>query len=145
MKYLLNGSCKNQIDIYRECYYELNIPWFWSFSKVLETIGRSRIGLKFLGSVLIPFLYKGLSFATLQSFGKWDSLMDKLQICIMGMANPLTPFFKNLPHTQGSYRACFPVFWTFSYFPVFLSVFHCLASFFRLFMKFQWTILFLTL
>ena len=61
VKYLLNGSCKNQIDIYRECYY---------VHEVLETIGRSRIGLKFLGPVLVPFLYKGLSFATLQSFGK---------------------------------------------------------------------------
>ena len=36
----------------------------------LKTIGRSEIGLKFLGSVLVPFLYKGLSLATLQSFGK---------------------------------------------------------------------------
>ena len=38
----------------------------WScitFSKVLETICRSEIGLKFLGSVLVPFLYKGLSLA----------------------------------------------------------------------------------
>ena len=70
-----------------------------TFSKILETIGRSEIGLKFLGSVLVPFLYKGLSLATLQSFGKWDSLMDKLQICVMGMPNTSTPFFKNLPDT----------------------------------------------
>ena len=34
-----------------------------TFSKILETIGRSEIDLKFLGSVLVPFLYKGLSLA----------------------------------------------------------------------------------
>ena len=70
-----------------------------TFSKILETIGRSEIGLKFLGSVLVPFLYKGLSLATLQSFGKWDSLIDKLQMCVMGMPNKLAPFFKNLLDT----------------------------------------------
>ena len=46
------------------------VCWWIIFSKILETIGRSKIGLKFLGSVLVPFLYKGLSLATLQSFGK---------------------------------------------------------------------------
>ena len=42
----------------------------WScitFSKVLETIGKSEIGLKVLGSVLVPFLYKDLSLATLHT------------------------------------------------------------------------------
>ena len=28
VKYLLSGSCENQIDIYRECCYLLDIPWF---------------------------------------------------------------------------------------------------------------------
>ena len=45
----------------------------WSsntFSKILEATGRSEIGLKCLGSVLVPFSYKGLSLATLHSFGK---------------------------------------------------------------------------
>ena len=75
----------------------------WScitFSKILEKIGRSDIGLKFLRSVVVPFVYKGLSFATLQSFGKWDSLMDKLQICVMGMVNTPATAFKNLPDTS---------------------------------------------
>ena len=42
----------------------------WScitFSKVLEKIGKSEIGLKVLGSVLVPFLYKDLSLATLHT------------------------------------------------------------------------------
>ena len=44
---------------------------------------------------------KGLSFANLQSFGKWDSLMNKLLICVMGGANNLTSetSFKNLSDT----------------------------------------------
>ena len=98
VNYLFNGSCENQIDIYRECYYLLNITWFGRVSlsqKILEAIGRSEIGLKFWWSVLVPFLYKGLSFATLQSFGKWDSLMDKLQICVMRMTNIGTIFQKS--------------------------------------------------
>ena len=72
VKYLLSGSCKNQTDIYRERYHLL-LSMVWScltFSKSLETIGRSETGLKSLGSLLVPFLYKGLSLATLQSFGK---------------------------------------------------------------------------
>ena len=28
VKYLSNDSCKNQIDIYRECCYPLDIQWF---------------------------------------------------------------------------------------------------------------------
>ena len=74
----------------------------WScitFSIVLETIGRSEIDLNFLGSVLLLFLDRGLGFASLQSFGKSDSLMDRLQICVMGMTNTSAPSFKNLPHT----------------------------------------------
>ena len=35
--------------------------------------------LKFFGSVLIPFLYKGLIFATLHLSGKEASLMERLQ------------------------------------------------------------------
>ena len=45
----------------------------WScitFSKILGTIGSREIGLKLLESVLVPFLYKVLRLATLQSFGK---------------------------------------------------------------------------
>ena len=60
----------------------------WScilLSVILETIGRSEIDLKILGSVLVPFLYRRLTFACLQYFGKWDCLMDKIQICIMGL------------------------------------------------------------
>ena len=86
---------QNQIDIYRECSQPLDIPLFGPYSLVwsyitlsvnLETIGRGEIGLKPLESVFLPFLCRGLSFASLQSFGKCDSLMDKLQIFLMGMA-----------------------------------------------------------
>ena len=41
-----------------------------TFSIILETVGRSEIGLKFSWAVLVPFLYRGLSFANLQSIVK---------------------------------------------------------------------------
>ena len=72
-KCLLSGSCETQIGVCRECCSLLNNSWFdrvLTFSIVLETIGRREIGLKFLGSVLVPFLQRGLSFATSQSLGK---------------------------------------------------------------------------
>ena len=65
-----------------------------TFSVILETVEGSEICLKFLGSDLVPFLYRGLSFTTLQCFGKWESLMDKLQIWVIGMMNILGPSFK---------------------------------------------------
>ena len=102
VKNLLSSSCRNQIDIYRECYHLLNIPWFVCVSLYatrLHTIGRSEISLDFLGSVLVPFLYKGLILATLQSLGKSDSLTNKLQICVMGMPNTSALSSKNLPDT----------------------------------------------
>ena len=55
-----------------------------TFSTILETVGRSEIGLKFSGSFLVPFLYRGLSFANLKSIVKWDIFTDNLQICVMG-------------------------------------------------------------
>ena len=64
----------------------------WScitFSKTLETIGRSEIGLKFLGSVLVTY---SLSESKIV-------FMDKLQKSEKGMANTSAPSFKNLPDT----------------------------------------------
>ena len=72
----------------------------WScilFSIILETIGRRKIHLKFLASALVPFLYRSLSFATLQSFRKWETLMHKFQIWVKNMVNISTPSFKDLP------------------------------------------------
>ena len=54
------------------------------------------MGLQFLRSVLVPYLYRGLNFANLQSLRKRDNLIDKLQICVIGMANISVLFFQNL-------------------------------------------------
>ena len=54
------------------------------------------MGLEFLRSVLVPYLYRGLNFAILQSLRKRDNLIDKLQICVIGMANISVLFFQNL-------------------------------------------------
>ena len=73
----------------------------WScitFSIILETIGRSEICLKISGSVLASFL-QGFKLS-LQSFGKRDSLMNELQICVMGVTNTSAPSSKNLPDTS---------------------------------------------
>lgn len=78
-----------------------SIVWSYiTFSIILETIGRSVIGLKFIRSVLVPFSYRGLSFASSQSFTKWESLMDKLQTYVMRMDNTYARSFKNLPDTS---------------------------------------------
>ena len=64
----------------------------WSciiFSKILETIGRSEIGLKLLGSVLVTYSLSECEIV----------LMDKLQKSEKGMANTSAPSFKNLPDT----------------------------------------------
>ena len=53
---------------------------FWSWiicSIILETSGSSEMGLKSFGSVLRPFLHKGLIFVTLQLSGKEVSLMER--------------------------------------------------------------------
>ena len=56
------------------------IVWSWIIcSIILEISGSSNMGLKFSGSVLRPFLYKGLIFVTLHLSGKEASLMERLQ------------------------------------------------------------------
>ena len=67
-KYLPNGSYKNLIILFsvRE-----SIVWSCiTFLIILETNGRTKIGLEILGPLSVSFLYRGLSFANLQSFGK---------------------------------------------------------------------------
>ena len=68
-----------------------------TFSIILETIGKRELNLKFLGSVLVPFLYRGLRFATLQSFRKWESFA-RLKKNFLNTSNMLdgsnvNPFF----------------------------------------------------
>ena len=54
------------------------IFWSWIISSIiLETSGSSEMGLKSFGSVLRPFLHKGLIFATLHLSGKEVSLMER--------------------------------------------------------------------
>ena len=55
------------------------------------------MGLKFFGSVLRPFLYNGLIFATLYLSGKEESLMERLQILAIGVQSIFEPSLRNLP------------------------------------------------
>ena len=55
------------------------------------------MGLRFFGSVLIPFLYKGLIFATLHLSRKEASLMEILQILAIGVHSITEPSLRNLP------------------------------------------------
>ena len=52
------------------------------------------MGLKFFGSVLRPFLYKGLIFVTLS--GKEVSLMERLQILAICVQSIFEPSLRNL-------------------------------------------------
>ena len=45
----------------------------------------------------MPFLKRGLSLACLHLSGKVDKCIDKLHICVNGVARTLAPSFKNLP------------------------------------------------
>ena len=53
--------------------------------------------LKFFGSVLRSFLYKGLIFATLHLSGKEASLMERLQILAIVVQSIFEPSLRNLP------------------------------------------------
>ena len=55
------------------------------------------MGLKLFGSVLKPFLYKGLIFATLHLSGKEASLTERLQILAIGIQSAFEPSLSNLP------------------------------------------------
>ena len=55
------------------------------------------MGLKFLGSVLRPFLYKGLIFATFHLSWKEASLMERLQILAIGVQSIFEPSLRKLP------------------------------------------------
>ena len=76
------------------------IVWSWIIrSIILETSGSSEMSLKFFGSVLRPFLYKDLIFATLYLSGKEESLMERLQILAIGVQSIFEPTLGNLPAT----------------------------------------------
>ena len=66
-------------------------------SIILEISGSSEMGLKFLGSVLRPFLYKGLIFATFHLSWKEASLMERLQILAIGVQSIFEPSLRKLP------------------------------------------------
>ena len=55
------------------------------------------MGLKFSGSVLRPFLYKGLIFVTLHLSGKEASLMERLQFLAIGVQCLFEPSLRT-PH-----------------------------------------------
>ena len=54
------------------------------------------MGLKFFGSVLRPFFYKGLIFKILHLSEKEASLMERLQILAMGVQSVSEPSLRNL-------------------------------------------------
>ena len=58
---------------------------------------KQRDGPEVLWSVLRPFLYKGLIFATLHLSGKEASLMERLQILAIGVQGIFEPSLRNLP------------------------------------------------
>ena len=53
--------------------------------------------LKFFRSILRPFLYKGLLFATLHLSGKEGSLMQRSQILVIGLQSVFESSLRNLP------------------------------------------------
>ena len=55
------------------------------------------MSLKFFESVLRPFLYKGLIFATLHLSGKEASLMERLQILAISVQSIFEASLRNLP------------------------------------------------
>ena len=52
---------------------------------------------KFFGFVLASFLYRGFSFAILQSSGNKDNEIERLTRSVMGEAKTGAPSFRNLP------------------------------------------------
>ena len=55
------------------------------------------MSLMLFSSVLRPFSYKGLIFATLYLSTKKVSLMERLQILVVGVQCIFEPFLRNLP------------------------------------------------
>ena len=64
-------------------------------SIILEISGSSEMGLKFSGSVLSLFLYKG--FAAIHLSGKEASLMERLLILAIGVQRIFESSLRNLP------------------------------------------------
>ena len=64
---------------------------------ILEITQSKEIGLWFDGSVFLPFLNIGFSFATLQALGKTPREIDRLQRAEAGFARTSAPSFKNYP------------------------------------------------
>ena len=66
-------------------------------SIILEICGSSEMVLKFFWSVLRPFLYNGVIFATLHLSGKEASLMERSEILAIGVKRIFESFLRNLP------------------------------------------------
>ena len=74
------------------------VVWLWIIRSItLEISGSIEMGLRFFGSVLKPFLYKGLIFPTLHFSGKEASLMEISQILAIGIHSIIEPSLRNLP------------------------------------------------
>ena len=63
----------------------------------MELTGSEEIGLYLLGSVLLRFSYSGFSFAILHSSETAESLMERLHICVIGVAKTFDPSFRKRP------------------------------------------------
>ena len=71
--------------------------------------------MKFLGSVVEPFLYNGFNLATWQSVGKTEYFMERLHIFEIGFARIFAPPFKSFPERL-SIPAALSVFISFNNF-----------------------------
>ena len=73
------------------------IVWSWIICcAILEISGSRKMGLKFFGPVLRPFLYKDLILATFHLSGKKASLMERLQILAIVAQSVFEPSLRNL-------------------------------------------------
>ena len=106
------------------------IVWSWIIRSIILEISRSsEMGLKFFGSVLRPFLYKGLIFATLHLSCKKASLMEILQILAIGIQSIFQPSLRNLP-ARLSTPVALLVLNSFSFFRIDTELTFTVSSFF---------------
>ena len=96
-KCLLGESFWNLIKVFIEHYLKVHALIINNTLWKLQKSGSNEIGLKFFWLVLRPFLYKVLTYATLHSFGKEQSLMERLPMFVIGVKSIFEPSLRNLP------------------------------------------------
>ena len=66
-------------------------------SSTFDVSDRRESGLKFLGSVLEPFLKSGFNVAILQAPGNLTEEIDRFHSCVIGVANNDASPFRKIP------------------------------------------------